>query len=428
MACESFGGTQLRQRTLGRLAIVAIMALVAPVRVALPAADPVFSDAGPDANGYGAAQGYPAQRGGALLPQRYMVGTYSRNDQLYPFHLVAKPPAPSPLRRAAQEITLDYRYQGTTYSLDDYLKRNPTTGLLIARDDAILFEHYRYGRTDRDRLLSQSMAKTVTSMLLGIAVSEGAIRSIDQPAADYVPELAGSEYGKTTIRVLLHMASGVAFTEVYDGADDNAKLGRMRFGAGNPGAAKVLAQFNNREAPAATRFHYASSETQVLGLVIAKAVRMPLAEHLQSRIWQPMGAEADASWIVDAAGTEMASCCLNATLRDWVRFGLLLAHDGAWNGRQIIPRQWVLDATSVEAPYLAPGTATRTFGYGYQVWLRPGGRRQFALLGVHGQVTLVDPTAHLVLVHTAVRLKASNDPAAAEIYALWTALVARYGG
>jgi CubicO group peptidase (beta-lactamase class C family) len=131
---------------------------------------------------------------------------------------------------------------------------------------------------------------------------------------------------------------------------------------------------------------------------------------------------------VDAAGTEVASCCLNATLRDWVRFGLLLAHDGAWNGRQIIPRQWVLDATSVEAPYLAPGTATRTFGYGYQVWLRPGGRRQFALLGVHGQVTLVDPTAHLVLVHTAVRLKASNDPAAAEIYALWTALVARYGG
>ena len=428
MACESHGGTQLRQCTLGKLAIVAVMAVVAPVRSALPAADPVFSDAGPDPNGYGVAQGYQAQRGGALLPQRFMVGTYSRYDQLYPFHLVAKPPAPSLLRRAAQEITLDYRYQGATYTLDEYLQRNPTTGLLIARDETILFEHYQYGRTDRDRLLSQSMAKTVTSMLLGIAVSEGAIRSIDQPAADYVPELAASEYGKTPIRALLHMASGVAFTEVYDGADDNAKLGRMRFGADNPGAAKVLAQFKNREAPAGTRFHYASSETQVLGLVIANAVRMSLAEYLQSRIWQPMGVEADATWIVDTAGTEVASCCLNATLRDWARYGLLLAHDGAWNGRQIIPRQWVLDATSVEAPYLAPGTATRTMGYGYQVWLRPGGRRQFVLLGVHGQVIFVDPVTHLVLVHTAVRLKAAGDPAAAELYALWTALVARYGG
>jgi CubicO group peptidase (beta-lactamase class C family) len=267
----------------------------------------------------------------------------------------------------------------------------------------------------------------VTSMLLGIAVAEGAIRSIDQPASDYVPELAGSEYGATPIRALLHMASGVAFSEVYDGADDNAKLGRMRFGSSNPGAAKALAMFNAREAAPGTRFHYASSETQVLGLVLAAAVRMPLAAYLQSRIWQPMGAEADASWVVDSRGADVASCCLNAVLRDWARFALLLAHDGAWHGRQIIPRQWVLDATSVEAPYLAPAAATRTFGYGYQVWLRPGGRRQFALLGVHGQVILVDPLAHLVLVHTAVRLKASQDPAAAELYALWQALVARYG-
>lgn len=418
----------MRHCTPGRLAILVAIALVAPVGSALPAADPVFSDAGPDANGYGVAQGYPAQRGGALLPQLFMVGDYSRFDTLWPLHRIERPAEPSPLRRAQDEIALTYRYQATSYTLNDYLQRNPTTGLLVARDDTILFEHYQYGRTDRDRLLSQSMAKTVTSMLIGIAVSEGAIRSIDQTAAEYVPELSGTEYGRTPIRALLHMASGVAFNEVYDGADDNAKLGRMRFGPNNPGAAKVLATFNTRDAPPGTRFHYASSESQVLGLVLGNAVHMPLASYLQSRIWQPMGAEAGATWVVDSTGVEVASCCLNATLRDWARFGLLLAHDGAWNGRQIIPRQWVLDATAVEEPYLAPGTATRTYGYGYQVWLRPRGRRQFALLGVHGQVILVDPTAHLVLVHTAVRLKAAGDPAAAELYALWTALVARYGG
>jgi CubicO group peptidase (beta-lactamase class C family) len=410
-----------------RLAAIAAVVLVASLRQAMPAAGPVFSDTGPDAAGYGAVQGYPTHRGGALLPQLYMVGDYSHYDTVWPSHLVARPTASSPLARAADEITLTYRYQDRSYTLEDYLQRNPTTGLLIARDETILFEHYQYGRTDHDRLLSQSMAKTVTSMLLGIAVSEGAIRSIDQPASDYVPELAGTEYGKTSIRALLHMSSGVAFTEVYDGADDSAKLGSLRFGPTNPGAAKALAMFNTREAPPATRFHYASSETQVLGLVLANAVHMPLASYLQSRIWQPMGAEADATWVLDSGGIEIASGGISATLRDWARFGLLLAHDGAWNGGQIVPRQWMLDATSVEAAYLAPGTATRSYGYGYQVWLRRGGRRQFALLGVHGQTIIVDPLVHLVLVHTAVRLKAAGDPALAELNALWLALVARYG-
>ena len=394
---------------------------------ALAAADPVLSDMGPDRVAYGANVGYPTHRGGALLPQVFMVGDYSRYDTLWPSHVVAKPPVPSPLRRAGDELALSYRYGGSTYTLEDYLRRNPTTGLLIARNDTILFEHYQYSRTDRDRLLSQSMAKTITAMLLGIAVSEGAIRSIDQPAADYVPALAATEYGRTSIRNLLHMASGVAFREVYDGADDSAKLGSMLFVQGVP-PEKAIAQFNMREAPPGTRFHYSGAETEALGLVVSNAVHMPLAQYLQSRIWQPMGAEADATWVVDGAGHEVAQCCVSATLRDWARLALLLAHDGAWNGKQIIPRHWVLDATSVEAPYLAPGVATRGDGYGYQVWLLRGPRREFALRGIHGQVIFVDPALHLVLVHTAVRLKAAADPAAAELNALWNALVVYEAG
>jgi len=351
-----------------------LLLLVAP-EPAGAEAGPVFSSTGPDAAEYGAEQGYPSQRGYPVLPQRYMVGNYSRYDAIYPTRLVARPEQPSVLRRAAQEIDLTWHHRGIDYTIEEYLARNPATGLLIAHDDTILYEHYQYGRTDQDRLQSHSMAKTVMAMLLGIAVDEGAIRSIDQVAQDDVPDLAGSAYGETSIRDLLHMASGVAFNEVYDGADDVARVTRLRFSPFGPGAAAVLAQYSSREAPPGTRFHYASAESQVLGLVIANAAHMPLAEYLQSRIWQPMGAEADASWGVDARGTEMASCCLNAVLRDWARFGLLLAHDGDWNGRQIIPRQWVLDATSVASPYLAPHVATPSYGYGYQVWLRPGARR-----------------------------------------------------
>jgi CubicO group peptidase (beta-lactamase class C family) len=222
------------------------------------------------------------------------------------------------------------------------------------------------------------------------------------------------------------MASGMAFSERYDGADDSAAFGHALFTRVPP--AQAIARFAAREAPAGTRFHYAGIQTELLGLVVANATHMRLADYLQSRIWQPMGAEADASWTTDSTGHELAYCCISATLRDWARFALLLAHDGAWNGRQIVPRDWVTASTSVAADYLAPGRVSPFYGYGNQVWLLPGPRRQFALLGVHGQTIFVDPVSRLVLVHTAVRVKASNDPAAGELRALWSAVSRAFGG
>jgi len=392
---------------------------------ALAAADPVFSDSGPDAASYGAPE-YPV--GGRTTPQVNLVGNYSHFDQIFRTHRVGKADSPSPLRRAPAELALSYTFQGEPHTLGDYLERHPATGLLIARGDEILFEHYRYARTDHDRLVGQSMTKTITGMLLGIAVADGKIRSVDAPAADYVPELAGTEYGKTPLRALLHMASGVTFREDYDGNDDIARLGRALFTPDSPGPAKAVALFNTREAPPDTHFHYASAETELLGLVLANATQSAPADYARSRLWQPMGAEADASWVVDATDREAGFFGFSATLRDWARLGLVLAYDGAWNGRQIIPRQWLIEATTV-APgeeFRAPRRATPYFGYGYQTWLFPGPRRQFALLGIHGQAIFVDPAARLVLAHTAVRVKPSRDPAAAELVALWNALAGRF--
>jgi CubicO group peptidase (beta-lactamase class C family) len=392
------------------------------------AGGPVFSDSGPDAAAYGAAQGYPVGSRAVPVPQSAMVGHYSHFADMYPHRVAAEASVPSVWRRAEAELSLTYSYAGATHDLPDYLSHNPVTGLLIAHDDTILFEHYQYARTDRDQFLSQSMAKTIVAMLMGIAVREGAVRSIEQPAADYVPALAGSEYGKTPIRALLHMASGVAFKEVYDAPGDNQRLNEMLFDRNNPGTAQAIAVFNTREALPDTRFRYAGSQSEVLGLVVSQAVKMPLTEYLRTRLWQPMGAEADAAWTIDTAGQETGFCCISAVLRDWARVGMMLANDGAWNGHQIVPRQWVLDATTAQAPFLRPGLATPFFGYGYQTWLFPGPRRQFAFLGIHGQAIFVDPVSKLVLVHTAVRVKASQDPAALELRALWDALVAKVGG
>lgn len=397
--------------------------LTASIPAVWAGAGPVFSDTGPDADAYGADENYPVNERRGRPPQKLLIGTFSHYDRAYPTRSVPKAGAPSALRRAAAEIGLTYRFRDNTYTLGDYLERNPVTGLLIAQGDEILFEHYRYARTDADRFVSQSMAKTVTALLLGIAVEEGAIKSIDQPAADYVPELAGTEYGKTPIRALLHMSSGVKFREVYDGTGDNATLSRALFGADNPGTAAAVAQFNTRDAPPDTRFSYAGVETEVLGLVVAGATGQSLADYLHSRIWQPLGAEADGDWVADTRGMEVAYCCFSAVLRDWARLGLMLANDGVWNGRQIVPRAWLLAGTTVASnePHLAPGRDRRVLGYGYQVWIFPGPRRQFALLGIHGQSIFVDPEAHLVMVQTGAWVSPTGSRA--EAMALWRALV-----
>jgi CubicO group peptidase (beta-lactamase class C family) len=402
---------------------------VTPERItAASAPGPVFSDTGPDAAAYGAGAGF--QLGTRLTASRpeNLVGVYSHFDELFPSRPVGRAAAPFQFKRVA-EPKISYSFKSEQFSIEDYLGRHPTTGLLIAKDDTVLFEHYQYGRTDHHRFLSQSMAKTITAMLIGIAVSEGRIKSIDYLVSVYVPGLANTEYGKTPIRDLLHMSSGVAFTENYDFNDDIAKLGHDLFGAPKEDPVVSVAQFNTRIAPPGTKWHYASVETEILGLVLHAAVGMPVADYLRDRIWQQIGTEADASWAVDGTGQEVTFCCFNATLRDYARLARLLAYDGTWEGRQLIPRQWLLDATTVRTAdaYLAPGTATPYFGYGYQVWLFPGRQRRFALIGIRGQLILVDPASKIVMVHTAVRLKPAEPRANAETIALFLGAVEQFG-
>jgi CubicO group peptidase (beta-lactamase class C family) len=413
--------TRFKQLSPGILTITA-SALGSVIPVLAEGAAPVFSQSGPDAAAYGEAQGYPVAR--PLKRQENIVGNYSHADQLYPAHSVAAAAQPSLLRRAQQELALTYSFEGQNHTLQDYLDRNPTTGLLIARDDTILFEHYQYARTDHDRFFSQSMSKTITAMLIGIAINQGAIRSIDDEAQTYVPELTGTELGQTPIRALLHMSSGIWFNQDYGGSDDDATLNRLLFEPSELSTVQAVARFNTRLVPPGTLWHYANVDPEVLGLVLAHATHTTVAEYLQTRIWQPMGAEAEAWWIVDHNGQEFTYCCFNATLRDYARFGLMLAHDGAWNGRQIVPRQWILDATQPVAANspLAVDRGANPWGYGYLVWLMPAPSRTFVMEGLEGQRIFIDPVTHLVLVHTAVRPKPTYSIGDSELNALWRSL------
>ncbi len=390
---------------------------------------PVLSDDGPDAQVYGQAAGYrPASPRGNINSQPVMVGSYSHYDQVFPAVTIAAAATASPSRRAPEELGLAYSFRGRTRTLADYLAENPATGLLIARGDTILFEHYQYARTPADRFTSQSMAKTVVGLLVGTAVADGSIRSVDDPAEAYVPDWTGTELGRTPIRALLRMSSGLAFTETYDGTDDNAALGRGLFARTGAGPEAVVSRFGSRVAPPGTVFHYAGRDTEALGLVLAHVTGQSLATLLETRLWQPMGAEAAATWATDHTGHQIAYCCLSATLRDWARLGLLVADGGKVGGRQLVPADWIRDATAYEpgSPF-APTVDGRHWGYGYQVWLMAGDRHDVAFVGIHGQRLFVDPVSKLVLVQTAVRINPTGNPGNVELAALWRALVAQYG-
>jgi len=221
------------------------------------------------------------------------------------------------------------------------------------------------------------------------------------------------------------MSSGVRFSEDYEGHDDFATLRANTYrlqGAGGPSA---LIPFNQRHVPVGTRFSYSSAETQMLGLVLTRAAGRPVAQYLEEKIWEPMGAEADATWLIDNAGQEATYGGVNAVLRDWARLGLLLAHDGHWHGRQIVAASWVMDATTVrdDQPHLKPGVATPIFGYGYQTWILPTKRRMFMLWGVRGQRIFVHPEYKLVMVNTSVQKTSHDLPALEEMAALWFAAV-----
>ena len=340
------------------------------------------------------------------------MGALSRYDTLFPARTIAAPKQPTRLERAAVEPVVRYSFAGLDLTLDDYLDRHPVTGLLIARGNTILAERYQYGRTDRDRLTSFSMAKSVVGLLIGIALKEGAIRSIDDLTETYVSGLRDTEYGRTPIKALLLMASGVAFSEEYaNPSSDIYTLARLTLQQDPVGSLVAVKRFNTRRAAPGVRFSYSSAESLVLGLVLAAATKRTVSDYAAEKLWQPLGAEADATWIIDATGQEITFAYVNAVLRDWARLGLMLANGGSWFGKTIIPEDWLAAsaANAIPAAFLVK--------YGYQIWYSADTTR-FSLRGLHGQYVLIDPDLKLVLVQTAL----SDEPEFGELFALWTAL------
>ncbi len=392
--------------------------------------------AAPDEDLLGKAAGYPVGHNLAQTYQEpYLVGSFSAMDRVTSSCALAPSTHPLPLPKASSEPSFRYRFGARTLSLDDYMDHQRATALLVLKDGEIVAERYSYDREPGMRMLSHSMVKTVVALAIGKALEEGLVRSLEDTAATYAPELAGSLYGETRIINLLRMASGARYVEDYTPTDDRARFNATFRRIGISQAVRTVTERADAEG---SRFNYGGAQTEVLGMVLRRATGRSLCNYVAERIWQPLGAEAQANWLLNPVDQMvLAQGGFNATVRDYARLGWMMANDGQVQGQAVLPRDYLLAMTDAarQPEAFRPGRmayrGSSYFGYGFQTWMLPGSHRRFALLGIHGQAIFVDPELKLVVVHTAVGKDAFGDASGhhlgAERDALLRGIVARYG-
>jgi len=334
------------------------------------------------------------------------VHTFRNIDRLFPTRRIPAAAKPLPLPSAATSLSdVQFSDRGTVHHLRDYLELNRVAGLLVLDHGRIALERYRFGNGPHTRWMSMSIAKSITSTLIGAALKQGAIASLSDSVTHYVPALAGSAYAGVTIRDVLMMASGVRWNETYtDPASDRRRLLDAQI-AQVPGSTLAVMRGLPRAAAPGTVNNYNTGETQVAGLVLRSAVGKPLATYLGERIWSRLGMEADAYWWLDAPdGVEIGGSGISATLEDYGRFGLFMLANGVAAGDSILPTGWVREATSPKV--LRDGTP---LDYGYLWWTAPtpDARKDgaFAGEGIYGQFLYVNPAAHVVIVVWSARAR-----------------------
>ncbi len=308
---------------------------------------------------------------------------FQRAEQIFPTRMVHAGQQVWRLPAAERGLPphFTYRWQGKTYSLNDFNQRTRSNALLILKHGAVVHESYFNGALPSTRFISFSTAKSVTSTLVGIALADGLITSLDDPLTQYLPALTGSAYDGVTIREALQMTSGVQWDEEsYDWSDTTKPLVRNWLGAYVEQRYRLVAGANGlpRANPPGKHFNYSTMEASILGWLVENASHQRLAEFMEENLWRPAGMESDAAWVLDgppSVGREMAGGGLLATLRDFGRFGLLMARGGMANGHRIVPSEWVRAATRPDSQAVDYGKLYPKYplGYGYQWWLLPNG-------------------------------------------------------
>jgi CubicO group peptidase (beta-lactamase class C family) len=338
-----------------------------------------------------------------LFSPEVRVENHRNMKRIFPWRDIAASTTPFVFPKAEKPLLSEFQFDGTTKKLDEFLQRTQTTSLVVIKNGTIVSEKYFQGADEKSQFTTWSVAKSFLSTMVALAMKDGLIKSLDDQAEQYVPELKGKAYGTVTIRQLLQMSSGIKFDENYANKMSDINMLFYRVFLAGASINEVVNSYE-REVPAGTRFQYVSSDSQVLSQVLTKASGMPLNKYVQTRLWAPLGMESSAYWSVEReGGAEVAYCCLNATARDFAKLGQLYLDQGKWKGQQFLPEGWVKEATRPSFDYLKPeASALKIRGYQYQWWVPSGYDGEYFANGVWGQMIWVSEKTNTVIVKTSV--------------------------
>ena len=289
--------------------------------------------------------------------------------------------------------------------VDAFMAGQRSAALLVLHDGKLRLERYGLGFDAAGRWTSFSVAKSFTSTLVGAAVKDGFIKSLDDKVSVYIPDLKGSAYDEVSVRQLLTMTSGVKWNEDY--ADPNSDVAKFNQHKPEDGMEALVSYMRKlpREVPAGTRFLYSTGETNLVGTLVQQATQKPLATYLAEKVWGPAGMEQQATWLLSKTGKEIGGCCVQAAPRDFARMGQFILNGAMVNGKSIVPDGWSLEATTKRADIGQPGR-----GYGYQWWTYDDG--SYTARGIFGQGIFIDPQRKLVIVSNANWAGGARDKAA----------------
>jgi CubicO group peptidase (beta-lactamase class C family) len=334
-------------------------------------------------------------------PQQQVAG-YRNTAKIFPTRVIEAAESVRKLPVGGSDLDeFQFVFKGKPLTIDEFLSRQNVAGLLVIKNGEIAFERYRLGNTEDSIWVSFSVSKSVTSMLVGAAIRDGYIESVDEKVTDYLPRLKGSSYDQSSIRDLLHMSSGVRWNEDY--ADRQSDLNRLNSDPDGFTTLHVYEYLRHlpRDAEPGEIFNYNTAETNLVGTLLRSAIGNNLSTYLQEKIWQPYGMEADANWILsESGGGEAGGCCISATLRDYGRLGLFAMGGGRLaDGTEVLAEDWMEESTRPSKGYE---------GYGYLWWLNEDG--SFRASGIFGQGIYINSAEDVVIAMHSARVIADNKP------------------
>ena len=345
-----------------------------------------------------------------LFDEDKIVNNFMHMNKVFPSTPIKSSGAPHIFETGTFELPEFYEMNGEQYHFLDALDYFKSDGLIVLHEGALIYENYWQGNSKDQPHISWSVAKSFLSALIGIAYHDGLIEDLNDPITKYLKDFNGTGYANVPIKDILQMSSGIIFNEDY--GDYNSDINKFARALAQGTSMRDFAKALKNGKQPGTFNHYVSIDTQMLAMLLEEVTGQPVAKNLEDKIWTKIGMEHDAYYMVDDTGVAWALGGLNATLRDYAKFGQLYLNNGQWNNEQIVPEDWVHASHKPDGPHLQPGEndlSSNAWGYGYQWWIPGFPSTDYLAAGIYNQYIYIDPITNVVIAKTSSNYKFNQE-------------------